>query len=283
METQPHILFVDDEDAIRTTVSLILETHGFKVTSVATVPEALSLISRSSFDVLIADLNIGSPGDGFTVVSAMRRTQPNAATFILTGYPDINSALQAIRQQVDDYLIKPTEAESLVEKIREKLQRRGPARREIAPQRLTDILARSKDDMIEKWLRAANADPEISSIPLSDDLRKDHVPMVLDAAIRIVRGGKITPDEKSAAAAHGTTRWYQGYSVPLIVREARMLHDVMATCIQKNLLQIQISNLIPDMVHAFDAVDVLLEESCRAFVAADNSGPKTSAKKKRAS
>jgi ActR/RegA family two-component response regulator len=39
------------------------------------------------FDVLISDLNIGHPADGFVVVSAMRRTQPDTLTFILTGYP----------------------------------------------------------------------------------------------------------------------------------------------------------------------------------------------------
>jgi hypothetical protein len=42
------------------------------------VPEALKLITQHDFDVLIADRNVGSPGDGFTVVSAMRRTQPQA-------------------------------------------------------------------------------------------------------------------------------------------------------------------------------------------------------------
>ena len=84
------------------TLSAILSRFGFDVTSAADVPEALSLIANRKFDVLISDLNIGEPGDGFTVVSAMRRVQPEAATFILTGYPDFESALLAIRNQVDD-------------------------------------------------------------------------------------------------------------------------------------------------------------------------------------
>src|SRR5262245_8939226 len=98
------LLFVDDEASIRKTLKLILERHGFEVTTSATVPEALTQINHETFDVLISDLNIGQPGDGFTVVSAMRRVQPVAATFILTGYPDFDTALQAIRSQVDDYL-----------------------------------------------------------------------------------------------------------------------------------------------------------------------------------
>ena len=82
-----HILFVDDEPGIRDTLPAILEQHGFQVTVAATVPEALHAITTGKFDVLISDLNIGAAGDGFTVVSAMRRTQPDCVNFILTGYP----------------------------------------------------------------------------------------------------------------------------------------------------------------------------------------------------
>ena len=98
MKGQTTILFVDDEPSIRTTLPAILSSFGFSVTSAATVPEALNLITTRQFDVLISDLNIGNPADGFTVVSAMRRTQPDAITFILTGYPAFESALEAIRR-----------------------------------------------------------------------------------------------------------------------------------------------------------------------------------------
>jgi DNA-binding NtrC family response regulator len=108
MAQQPRVLFLDDEDSIRVTLPPMLESYGFKVTSAGTVPDALRLISQEKFDVLIADLNVGNAGDGFTVVSAMRRTQPQAVSFILTGYPAFETALEAIRQQVDDYLTKPT-------------------------------------------------------------------------------------------------------------------------------------------------------------------------------
>ena len=111
------ILFVDDEAGIRNTLKPILEQHGFEVTAAATVPEALEHMNHATFDVLLSDLNIGQPGDGFTVVSAMRRVQPQAATFILTGYPDFDTALQAIRSQVDDYLLKPTDVPTLIHTI----------------------------------------------------------------------------------------------------------------------------------------------------------------------
>src|SRR5580698_10993785 len=114
---QIRLLFVDDEPAIRITLPAILKQKGFDVMTAASVPEALNLMNAEKFEVLISDLNIGEPGDGFTVVSAMRRVQPEAATFILTGYPDFESALLAIRNQVDDYFSKPLKVPDLVAAI----------------------------------------------------------------------------------------------------------------------------------------------------------------------
>src|SRR3954471_14100555 len=118
------LLFVDDEPTIRLTLPRILEMHQFEVKAAANVAEALKLIQSEKFDVLLSDLNIGEPSDGFTVVSAMRRVQPDALTIILTGYPAFESALQAIREQVDDYIAKPANVEELINTIKSKLTNR---------------------------------------------------------------------------------------------------------------------------------------------------------------
>jgi DNA-binding NtrC family response regulator len=124
--TPIRILFVDDEPNLVVTMPLILRQHGYEVTAVSTVNEVLTEITTSRFDALISDLNIGQPGDGFVVVSAMHRTQPKCITLILTGYPGFDTALQAVRSQVDDYLIKPADVPTLVSLIEKKLQRRTP-------------------------------------------------------------------------------------------------------------------------------------------------------------
>jgi DNA-binding NtrC family response regulator len=73
---QRRLLFVDDEPVIRMSLAAVLTIHNFEVTTAATVAEALQCITSATFDILLSDLNIGNPGDGLTVVSAMRRTQP---------------------------------------------------------------------------------------------------------------------------------------------------------------------------------------------------------------
>jgi len=264
-ETRPKVLFVDDEDNIRLTLGMYLEDEGFSVTSVATVPEALKRITEEIFDVLIADLNVGQAGDGFTVVSAMRRTQPRAVTFILTGYPAFETALQAIRLQVDDYITKPTDTDTLGDKIRAKLAEPRPEHY-IQSKRLMQIVEENIPAITEQWLDNVNADAALSAIKISQEARTDHVPRVLDVGIRIAAGDKLAEMETSAARDHGIIRRKQGYTIPLMIRETRFLEDVVASCIQDNLLSVQVSYLIPDMIAVRRTIQVLLEESIEAFL-----------------
>jgi DNA-binding NtrC family response regulator len=120
------VLFVDDDPSIRETLPTILRAQDFDVTSAGTVADALAEIKSAQFDVLISGLNIGQAGDGFTVVSAMRRAQPTCVILILTGHPGFEIALEALRNQVDGYLVKPAQIPTLVSLIGEKLKQRNP-------------------------------------------------------------------------------------------------------------------------------------------------------------
>jgi len=129
MGTRKRLLFVDDEPSIRLTLPAVLEDYGFEVTAAGSVAEAVDKIGLAEFDVLLSDLNIGEDGDGFHVVKAMRQRHPRCVTLILTGYPAFESALLALRHQVDDYLVKPADIEVLVKTINSKFphQDRGAA------------------------------------------------------------------------------------------------------------------------------------------------------------
>jgi len=118
------LLFVDDEEGIRTTLPAILERRGFEVRVAASVPEAFSEIKTHKFDVLLSDLNIGEDGNGFTVIRAMRQAHPNCVAILLTGYPAFETAVQAIEDEVDGYHVKPADINSLVSNIERKLRTR---------------------------------------------------------------------------------------------------------------------------------------------------------------
>src|ERR1700687_4617207 len=115
------VLLVDDDEAVRSMMSMTLEGKGFDVVPAASVTEALKLITTESFDVLITDLHMPNPSDGFAVITAMRHIQPNAITLLLSGYPDVKSAMDAILLEADEIIVKPFEIRKLADLIRDKL------------------------------------------------------------------------------------------------------------------------------------------------------------------
>lgn len=260
------ILFADDEPAIRITLPAILEQEGFDVSVAATVPEALAFINRESFDVLLADLNIGEHGDGFTLISAMRRVQPQAVTLILTGYPDFETALQAIRNQVDDYLTKPAEIKHLVATIKEKSANPG----RVAPiqvKRLSTVLRESVDEIVSEWLGEANRDTMLSSLPLTRKERLDHLRLIIEELAKRIEAGPnvIADNDKKGATRHGQERYEQGYTVRRILIEARLLHSVISRVLHKHLLSIDMSTCISDLMLMGEGLHEEFEESIRAF------------------
>jgi DNA-binding NtrC family response regulator len=126
---RPRLLFVDDEESIRVTLPPLLEKHGFEVSVAASVAEALAEINETDFDILLSDLNIEKPGDGFLVISATRHIRPRCLNFILTGFPAFETAVQALRSQVDDYFVKPSDTEDLISRMKEKLENRAQVSR----------------------------------------------------------------------------------------------------------------------------------------------------------
>lgn len=118
------LLFVDDEPSIRATLPLVLQQHGFDVTAAATVPEAIQKIQHQPFEALLSDLNIAEPGDGFAVVRAMRQVNPQCVAVILTGYPGFDTAVEGIRENIDDYIVKPVDIDVLVASMEHNLAQR---------------------------------------------------------------------------------------------------------------------------------------------------------------
>jgi ActR/RegA family two-component response regulator len=261
------ILVVDDEIGIRMTLPVILERHGFQVATAGSVAEALERINHQEFDVLLSDLNIGEPGDGFTVVSAMRRVQPEACTFILTGYPDFETALQAIRSQVDDYLIKPADVPELVSAIERKLHGRKPKMRPAPLKRVSELLRENVDRIVEEWLKDVKGHPELASVEISDKQRIDHLPhLIAELADRLdEHPSQSSKEAKDLAKRHGEKRAAQGYSIPQVLTEFRLLQHVLSATLQRNLIRIDLSTVIADMLEVGEGLHEELDYSVRSF------------------
>jgi PAS domain S-box-containing protein len=261
------ILCVDDDSAFLHSLEKILVLRGFRVTAVLSVPQALELISKQHFDVLITDLNIGEPGDGFTIVSAMRRVQPTACTFIVTGFPDFDSAIKAIQNQVDNYFSKPLNIDQLLQAITAIQAGDRPVVKKGLPLHVSELIRNRKSAIIQESLRQALRDPEIAAIPLSDGERVDHLPAVLDQLVERLENQthQLSKQSIDAARKHGKTRQQQGYTIPHIIFETRILQQVLSETIQNDLLSIELSSIVPDTFEIGETLQAALEISIRAY------------------
>jgi len=246
---KPRVLFADDEPGIRATLPQILDIHGFEVTTASNVVDALWAIQSEQFDVLLTDLNIGEPGDGFTLVSAMRRTQPEAITIIITGYPAFETALQAIRSQVDDYLVKPTDAESLVGRIQQRLRSRE--RHVPKPlKRLSYILEENLDEVQSRFRKAI--DKELSGQPAASRAQPEVVFRLLQHVLESLRVDSEQTVHKPVEKVASDHDCANRLSLP----EARILRRVIYKVVQENLLTIEVSWLISDLAMVNELIDV---------------------------
>jgi DNA-binding response OmpR family regulator len=117
-------LVVDDEVGIRFFLEGTLRRAGHTVTTAESGEAALALLRDSTFDLAIVDLHLGTHIDGLRVLEAIRWRWPQMAVIILTAHGSLESAIAAIRENVDGYLLKPVEPAEVLAAVRTALARR---------------------------------------------------------------------------------------------------------------------------------------------------------------
>jgi DNA-binding response OmpR family regulator len=273
METQKdqsverlRILIVDDNEPLRVSLAAALELNKFTVTIAAAVSGALHLIDTQPFDVLLCDLHMPGAGDGFTVVSAMRHKNPEAVTLVFTGYPALKEAMTAILLQADEVLVKPMAIPALVELIRERATRRG-SRKLVNTERVASILERDAPVTIADWLARVEQEPELTRVSLTKQERTGHLPSLFEELVERLRVPRRlgTKQPSKAAVLHGQVRQSEGYSIPMIVEESRILQVSIFQTLQNNLSTVDFSLLLIDVMTIADEVDSQLKQTIVSF------------------
>jgi DNA-binding NtrC family response regulator len=98
------------------------------VTEVSSGEQALEMLGDRSFDVAILDVVLGGRVDGFRVLEVIRKRCPGTATIMLTAHASLESAVHALRDGVDGYLLKPVRAAELRQAVQEALEKRSRPR-----------------------------------------------------------------------------------------------------------------------------------------------------------
>jgi DNA-binding response OmpR family regulator len=265
----PRVLLVDDDDAVLEMMTVTLERKGFAVVAVANVTDALRCIATNRFDALITDLHMPNPGDGFTVVTAMRHSHPNALTLLVSGYPDVQSAMVTILLEADEIILKPFDARRLADLVHEKMLSRKPVAR-LEKERVGAILQRCVATVIGDWLARAKNSSELNHVSLSDNERTGHLPKLIEDLVVRLKPSATTKDSDAvfsdAAIAHGKLRHVQGYTPEMLVHESRILQVTLFGTLQDNLGSLDFSLLLPDVMSIADEVDAQLTQSMESYM-----------------
>jgi ActR/RegA family two-component response regulator len=270
--TGKRILFVDDEASIRLTLPPILKEAGFDVHVAESVGDAIFEINSHQFDALISDLNISEEGDGFLVTTAMRHIQPDCATFILTGYPAFETALQAIHNQVDEYLVKPVEVDSLITTVSERLMHRLP--KPVASVKpVLAVLAVLREDtasIIDETLNAVEADARASGLAFSPAELANHLKLFISALREQLEqeSAELGPEALRSAAEHGKSLAAKKEAgVVALTREFRHLAEAVYRAVQNKLTSMDLPpTLLSDLSRLNRGMSLLLERSLEGFL-----------------
>jgi DNA-binding response OmpR family regulator len=250
------VLLVDDDEAVLQTLKPVLESDGFKVVGAANVKQALKCISCQTFDVLVTDLHMPQPGDGLTVVSAMRHSNPRAVTLIFSSFPEMQLAADAILKQTDDVVIKPDGVGNLAQAIRERL-RKGVSAFPRQVESVADILERETPATIDDLLSRIDRELELIPVKLNRRERARYLPQLLRDLVRRLRS-KLPPGTRtpmsSAASRNGMRRRQQGYTPAMLAEESRLLQVCVFHTLEQNLQRVDYSIVLRSVMAISDEI-----------------------------
>jgi two-component system alkaline phosphatase synthesis response regulator PhoP len=117
-----HILVVDDEGAIRYSISKTLQRVGYQVSAAASGEEALEMLTEQTFDVVLTDIRM--PGlTGVELLAKIKEKAPDAIVILMTGYASLGTAVESLRLGAHDYLIKPSSSQDIRQSVARGLER----------------------------------------------------------------------------------------------------------------------------------------------------------------
>jgi len=122
MSKSAKILVVDDDENIRKVEVAILEDEGYTVESVGTAKEAIEKSKKKFFNVALIDIRLPDM-EGIELLTKFRETTPKMRKIIVTGYPTLQNAVDAVNKGADGYIVKPFDVEKVLKTIQKQLDK----------------------------------------------------------------------------------------------------------------------------------------------------------------
>jgi DNA-binding response OmpR family regulator len=262
------LLLVDDDATVLTGLGAVLEAHEYKVTTASSVMEALRHIASESFDVLLSDLHMPGDGDGLIVAGAMRHANAKAVTLLISANPDMTKATAAMLRQVDEIVLKPVNAGTILQAIRQHLVQEKPSPRSLTIEAAATVLERESASVTQEWLQAMKETGGLTAAAITEEEQCDYLPDAIDEIVYRLRYpqrlGSMTLFSM-AALQHGARRRRQGFGAPVLVEEARALQVALFQAVQNNLDLIGVGQLPGTLMVIADEVNAQLLQSLSGY------------------
>lgn len=115
------VLIVDDDNDIARSLSMVLESEGYKTAVANTIKEAIERSYENYYNLAILDIKLPD-GEGTSLLKKLQEISPRTLKIMLTGYPMLKNAVDSLNDGADAYLIKPVDLEKLIETIEIKIE-----------------------------------------------------------------------------------------------------------------------------------------------------------------
>ncbi|MCS7115150.1 MAG: response regulator [Nitrososphaerota archaeon] len=122
MVKSARILIVDDDENIRKALKAILEDEGYIVDTAETGAKAVEKTMKGFYNLALIDIRLPDL-EGIELLTRMKDTTPKMRKIIVTGYPTLHNAIEAVNRGADAYILKPFDVEKVLATIKEQLRK----------------------------------------------------------------------------------------------------------------------------------------------------------------
>ncbi|MGQ9539262.1 MAG: response regulator [Candidatus Bathycorpusculaceae bacterium] len=122
------ILIVDDDENIRKVLTMILEDEGYTVDTTETAKKAIEKTRKNFYNLALIDIRLPDM-EGIELLTKMRDTTPKMRKIIITGYPTLQNAIEAVNRGADAYILKPFDVNKVLATIKEQLRKQEEEKR----------------------------------------------------------------------------------------------------------------------------------------------------------
>lgn len=167
MSTEGHILIIDDEASLRQTMARVLQRAGYEVTTAANGREGLDILSAHLFDLVYLDIRMPDMS-GLDLLKIIHAKRPELPVILFTAQPDLNSAVEAVRNGATDYLLKPLKPQLVIDHTKAVIEKNRKERRKREIQRQIEAL-QAELNSLEKGIGEEKSDSTPQPAPALSD------------------------------------------------------------------------------------------------------------------